>query len=241
MRAERKTDNNYRYINQKNTYHIKGNIMTLLFEQLEPAIKTTSFKHGWFYHYRLDVANLDILTKNGLEPLNHYLNHMFEFCPDEPFLEGARSSALKFPVTVDMVENKTHEVCTQAKDGLEILKDRFKSAHSKVQLFMLENDPKTISCEVPLWLEPIEMQGLQNHFDVGLPLSGHIDVLQIKDEKIIVLDYKPKAHKEKYASTQVYFYAKMLSARTGIPIEKFYCGYFDSDTSFWFDPKDVRF
>ena len=154
VRAEIKTSACIDILIKTANIYMKGYIMTLLFEQLQPQIKTISFKHGWFYHYRLDVTNLDNLTTKGLEPLNHYLNHMFEFCPDEPFLEGARSSALKFPVNVDMIEDKTHEVCAQTIKGLELLKDRFKSAHSKVQLFMLENDPKTISCEVPLWLEP---------------------------------------------------------------------------------------
>ncbi len=215
--------------------------MSLLFEPVQQLIKTTSFKHGWFYHYRLNMNNLENLASNGTTPLKDYLNHMFDACPDEPFLEGARSSALKFPVEVVLREDDKNELCEFAQAGLDKLKDRFKSAHSKVQLFMLENDPTSIACEVPIWLEPIEMQGLHNHMDIGLPLSGHIDVLQVKDGKIIILDYKPKAHKEKYASTQTYFYAKMLSARTGIPLDKFECGYFDDATSFWFEPRDVRF
>jgi hypothetical protein len=68
------------------------------------------------------------------------------------------------------------------------------------------------------------------------PLSGHIDVLRLEDGKIWVWDYKPKAEKEKYATTQTFFYSLMLSKRTGIPLDKFMCGYFDEKTSFVFKP-----
>ena len=43
---------------------------------------------------------------------------------------------------------------------------------------------------------------------------------------------------EKYASTQVLFYALMLSKRTGIPLEYFRCGYFDNLNCYLFKPED---
>ncbi|MBU4503046.1 MAG: PD-(D/E)XK nuclease family protein [Nanoarchaeota archaeon] len=69
-------------------------------------------------------------------------------------------------------------------------------------------------------------------------MTGHIDILRIEDEKIWVWDYKPNAHKEKYASTQTYFYALMLSKRTGIPLDDFRCGYFDQNHAFAFKPEE---
>jgi len=44
--------------------------------------------------------------------------------------------------------------------------------------------------------------------------------------------------REEYASTQTYFYALMLSKRTGIPLENFRCGYFDSHYAFMFKPEE---
>ena len=52
-----------------------------------------------------------------------------------------------------------------------------------------------------------------------------------------VWDYKPNAQKEKYAKCQTLFYAIMLSKRTGIPLERFRCGYFDEKTAFVFKPE----
>src|SRR3989344_4324282 len=54
--------------------------------------------------------------------------------------------------------------------------------------------------------------------------SAHMKVQKFmleKDNKIWIWDYKPNAQKEIYAGTQVFFYALMLSQRTGIPLDSF--------------------
>ena len=68
-------------------------------------------------------------------------------------------------------------------------------------------------------------------------MTGHIDILRVDDDKVWIWDYKPNAHKEKFASTQVFFYALMLSKRTSIPLENFRCGYFDSSYAYLFKPE----
>jgi len=113
---------------------------------------------------------------------------------------------------------------------------KFRTAHSNVQMFMLQNDDKTISIELPIWLLEHELQDYYAILASRDALTGHIDALRIEDGKVWVWDYKPRAAKEKYASTQVQFYALMLSQRTGIPMERFRCGYFDEDTAFIFKP-----
>ena len=195
-------------------------------------IKHTSFKHGWWYHYRVHMEKLE-----ESDPLSHYLQDIFTNCPDECFLKGPRSSSLKFDVPVNLIEIPGHEVCGWALHGLEL--DMYGTAHSNVQMFMLQNDPKTVAVEVPIWMHDHEMDGFKDKFEKG-PLSGHIDLLRLEDGRIWVWDYKPNASKEKYAHTQVYFYAKMLSQRAGVPLDKFMCGYFDDKTSFVFDPTVVK-
>ena len=101
---------------------------------------------------------------------------------------------------------------------------------------MIERDNKTLAIEVPIWLEQNELNGFFDIFKTEKPLTGHIDVLRVEDGKIWVLDYKPNAIKEKYAATQVFFYALMLSKRTNIPLENFRCGYFDDKDAFLFKP-----
>lgn len=193
---------------------------------------------GGFYCYRLHAAKLQKLC-NGFAPLAAYLQHVFDQCPDHYFNSGPRSSALKFKLPLVPNYVVGHEVSTLAGWGLEINKQRFRDAHSKVQLFMLENDSHTIAMEVPLWLHAHEFDSYETIFQSTEPLSGHIDVLRLEDGKIWIWDYKPNAHKEKYAATQVYFYAFMLSKRTGIPLEHFRCGYFDHNHSYVFKPDQV--
>ena len=135
---------------------------------------------------------------------------------------------------VELVKIKGHEVCELARQGLE--QDRFETAHSNVQMFMLQHDDKTISIEVPIWLKEEELPHYTEYFNSTDTLTGHIDALRVEDNLVWVWDYKPNAHREKHATTQTNFYALMLSQRTGIPITKFRCGYFDDEHAFVFKP-----
>ena len=139
-------------------------------------------------------------------------------------------------VLVKEIQISGHEVSSLAEQGLT--NNNYKSAHSNVQIFMLERDNKTLAVEVPIWLMPEEIKSFQKIFGEELPLTGHIDALRIEDGKIWIWDYKPNAHLEKYAQCQVYFYALMLSKRTGISLDNFMCGYFDDNTAYVFKPEE---
>lgn len=199
------------------------------------VIKHTSFKHGWFYHYRLHTLKTERLCQKNLETLKDYLSDMFCSCPDDFFNSGPRSSSLKFNLkNLELFEVQGHEVSDLARLGLQ--NPRKLSAHSKVQLFMLERDDKTLAVEVPLWLNPDELDSYNELFGTQEPLTGHIDALRIEGGLIWIWDYKPGANKEKFAATQVYFYAYMLSKRTNIPLDMFRCGYFDDNIAYVFNP-----
>jgi len=203
------------------------------------VIKQTSFKHGWYYFYRVHEPKLQALTE-GYPALAKYLYTMFDHCPHDYFEVEPRSSKLRFSLEdLELTHIDRHELTELTKLGLRINAERYKSDHSKVQLFMLENDAQTVAIEVPLWLHHEELNGYEALFSSKNPLTGHIDALRIEDGKIWIWDYKPNARLEKYASTQVYFYAYMLSQRTGIPLEHFRCGYFDSVNTYVFDPNTV--
>ncbi|MBU2589590.1 MAG: PD-(D/E)XK nuclease family protein [Nanoarchaeota archaeon] len=201
-------------------------------------IKRTAFKHGWWYHYCLHNKKSDKLITNGFSQLQSYLLAMFDKCPHQHFENGPRSSRIKFQLpSLNIKEHANHEICNLTRLGLEINEERYKSNHMKVQMFMLEHDKKTVSIEVPVWLKTREFGSFKTHFDSEYPLTGHIDLLQVDKNNIWVWDYKPGASKEKYAATQTYFYALMLSNRTGIPLDKFRCGWFDTCNCFTFKPE----
>jgi hypothetical protein len=127
-----------------------------------------------------------------------------------------------------------HEVALLARMGLD--SNYYQDAHSNVQMFMLSYDEKTIAIETPIWLLPEELEQYKKLFKEEKPLTGHIDILRIENNKIWVWDFKPNAHREKYATTQTFFYALMLSKRTGIPLNEFMCGYFDDKNTYIFNP-----
>ena len=206
------------------------------------VIRNKSFDHkGGFYHYRVHLSDTDKLCNDGLRPLNDYLKEMFEKCPDDYFHKGPRSSKLKFNLQyLDLKSVSGHEVCHLTNLGLDRNNERYKTNHSRVQVFMMEHDSKSIASEIPLWFMPDEFEFFKEIFDSDEPLTGHVDLVRIEDGKIWIWDYKPKARLEKFASTQIYFYALMLSARTKIPLEKFRCGYFDDRNCYVFDPNKCK-
>lgn len=202
------------------------------------TIKSKFLNHkGGFYYYTLHEPKLSQLSQDSFQLLNEFLQEMMEDCPEDCFNNGPRGSCLKFQIPADTLQITGHEISKLTLKGLEHNRTRYKQAHSKVQSFLIEMDNSTIATEVPVWASPEE---LKSHISTNSVLTGHIDLLRIEDGKIWVWDYKPNAFKEKYASTQVYFYAIMLSKRTNIPLSEFRCGYFDSDYAFIFNPSEVK-
>ena len=202
-------------------------------------IKQVSFRHGWFYLYRVHIKNLNLLPKE-FKNLNLYLNDMFGNCPNEYFERGPRGSQTKFKVeNIRIHEVKGHEICDLAKQALKL--DVEKSPHTKIQTYFLQHDKKTLAAETPIWIKPDEFKNFGEIFNSEDPLTGHIDLIRNENGKIWVWDYKPNAKKEKFASTQVCLYALMLSKRTNMPLEDFKCGYFDHETAFIFNPQNLDF
>ena len=204
-------------------------------------IKSTNLGHnGGFYLYSVHSNKINNLA-NGFSSLRDFLGKMFTECPHSFFNSGPRSSTLRIKMPFDIIEVKGHEVSNFAELGLDKNKERYANNHMRVQMFMLENDEKTTAMEIPLWMEHDELDDYIEIFRTFEPLTGHVDILRLDDNKIWIWDYKPNAKSEKYAATQVYFYALMLSKRTGIPLDEIRCGWFDHETAFLFKPKEVKF
>lgn len=196
------------------------------------AIRYTAFRHPWFYHYYVHTEKSNLYTPSEL---HCFLESMFANCPHHKFLSGPRSSALKKSTGVTLIEVPNNDVCRLASEGLAW--DMQGTAHGNVQLYMLQNDEKTIGVEIPVWLDQEEYEKLGIVMPQKGAMTGHIDVLRIEEDKIWIWDFKPKAEKEKFADMQVMMYAFMLSQRINLPIDHFMCGYFDQHTSYIFKPE----
>ena len=73
-------------------------------------------------------------------------------------------------------------------------------------------------------------------------ISEHIDILQIRGNKICILDFKPNAFRknEQKVASQLFWYASGLSFRTKIPLENFTCAWFDDKIYYEFNPKEAK-
>ena len=204
-------------------------------------VRTHSFNHKpVFYRYRLAVEKVKQLPSN----LESFLQLLFTDCPNHLFQKSnfrasARTSE-EFIVKFEIVNVHKHELIELAKQSESL--NQFKSRHENLQKFFLLNDPCTVACEVPLWIEANELEDYVAFFNTDDILTGHVDVLRYeKDGKVGIWDYKPGAAEEVNASIQVWLYALMLSIRTGISLQNITCGYFDETVVFSFNPAAVVF
>lgn len=144
-------------------------------------------------------------TKNG-QLLAHYLRECFIM--GEPHHRASVSAAPELVAKIVKVDSDLIELAQKAE-----YHKRQQWQHTIVQKYLLDNDPCTLATEAPVWNE---------HF------LGHIDLLRVLDSGIIqVADFKPEAHREKKAASQVYRYATMLAAKLLLPLDAFDAVYFD--------------
>ena len=204
-------------------------------------LRTHCFSHKpFFYRYRILISKI----KNVPENLSSYLGILFTDCPNHLFQKSNfRSSARKSDeckFEVEVIHSQSHDLIGLAVESLSFTE--YKSRHENLQKFLLLNDPQTIASEVPLWLEPQEIEDYSEIFHTNDALTGHVDILRCeKDGRVGVWDYKPEALNEENAKIQVFLYALMLSIRTGICLKDIICGYFDEKDAFLFDPGAVTF
>lgn len=191
-----------------------------------------SFAHSgsMYYRYRLAKFKLNTIPSQ----LSNYLISLLSYCPDEYFYNGSRASGFVLKLKAPIEHTSSHKISWLTEAALKV--GKFKSGHENVEKFLLESDPETIACEVPVWYE----QPQNSRLRIDGVLTGHIDILRYeKNGRIGIWDYKPRARYEKKAHMQVYLYALMLSQRTGIPLTNFICGYFDSSDAFIFNAEEA--
>jgi ATP-dependent exoDNAse (exonuclease V) beta subunit len=108
---------------------------------------------------------------------------------------------------------------------------------------MLTTDSVTVAVEVPIYLTRADITHLQQlgfHMPITTAgtITGHIDVLQIRNGRVHILDYKPGAVHERPIA-QLMVYALALSRRTGLRLFDFTCAWFDHRHDFEFHPLHV--
>jgi hypothetical protein len=70
-----------------------------------------------------------------------------------------------------------------------------KRRHDELQRFMLMTDSVTVAVEGPIYLTSADIAHMQHALGFHIPLdtagtiTGHIDVLQIRNRRVHILDY----------------------------------------------------
>lgn len=202
------------------------------------AIVSHVFRHNdQEYRFKFHRLKTNMFSKNRFPELRRYLWRVSEECPNKLFsgMENGRCSEM--PVKTQLVawRRPDNNAVALAKLGL-LLAKRATLRHEAVEHFMLANDTATVAVEIPVWLHPKEAPDLK----LSAPITGHIDILQVRGNYLYILDFKPDARHETKARHQLALYARALSARTGIPTSRIRSAYFDDKDYFEVVPATAR-
>ena len=181
------------------------------------------------YTFMYHIYKLDILVRKQFPGLAKYITRFENGCPDEFFEIGERCSQPKFSTQIKS-KKRVNLACKMTSFAVQARKDN-RERHDLVERFMIINDRATVACEVPVWY-------WEKSIDSGI--TGHIDILQVRNNYVYILDYKPGASKDKKAPQQLYHYAVALSFRAKIPFEHIRCAWFDNEAYFEYAPSQAE-
>ena len=152
-----------------------------------------------------------------------------------------RASQIRFTHLKIKTISKNNFACQLAKLSVNLASSN-KDRHKAIQDFVLTNDSTTIATEVPVYLTNWDAGYYRNQngflfplSDYQTPITGHIDILQIRNDLIHILDYKPEAEKQNPIE-QLTIYALALSRKLNLPLYYFKCAWFDENNYFEFFP-----
>ncbi|MDI6807118.1 MAG: hypothetical protein QMD14_04930 [Candidatus Aenigmarchaeota archaeon] len=213
-------------------------------------ILTKRLQHKQIYEFKLHQAKLALqakelperkfrLLKDYLEFIqgDRFPHHIFTIPDEELEKRASQLNATLLRVTKLQKQNLANRL---AELGLILAKTN-KERHQCVQDFMLINDSVTIATEVPVYLTSDDIKyfrgrGFTFNFEsYRTPITGHIDILQIRNRLIHILDYKPDTEKIN-AINQLTIYALALASRTKLAVKDFKCAWFDEKAYFEFFP-----
>ncbi|MFH1245687.1 MAG: PD-(D/E)XK nuclease family protein [Candidatus Omnitrophota bacterium] len=209
--------------------------------------------HGQIYDFKYHRAKTDLILEEDFKhykfrPLREFLELVTAECPHQVFKESPRrASEYKDVFNLDTVR-VTRRENTAVKNTRMVMQavTNNKLRHEILQEFMLVNDSVTVAAELPVLLDKDDLLHYQHSLNFAVPLTleeeevitGHIDLVQIRNGSIHILDYKPSAKKEKPIE-QLTIYALALSRLTGLRLFHFKCAWFDEEDYFEFFPLHV--
>ena len=183
------------------------------------TIKTRRLFHPQPYLFKVHTLKLNIKGKQ-FPQLRRYINGMLENSMEHIFQSKKVLRVSELANTIDIPKPsirsvKNSQACRMTDLALELAKTRTER-HQKVEEFFLTNDSATVAVELPVYLTKSESGYKQ-------PLTGHIALVQVRSNRIHIMDYKPDSSGN--VINQLQLYAKCLKKRTGL--SNITCAYFD--------------
>lgn len=225
-------------------------------------VETVTLAHRQLYRFRYHrpkfALALEEYRNRNFGRLMEYLDAVSTETPHQYFSDGERISEVrsKFDKTGMIVKGKENFATRLTKFVLQAVPEN-KNRHEEVQRFFIANDSVTIATEVPVYIRKEDVEHLENVLkfkvtdngfvdfkkkkrSIKMPnlLTGHIDIVQVRNGIVHILDYKPNAAKEKPIE-QLTWYALALSRLTGLRLFEFKCAWFDEKDYFEFYPLHV--
>ena len=234
-----------RTLDHQQTYQYKVHLaklgLTATAVPPDVATKIKNYLLNVFENFSDDLFRDDHPTLN----LNHQASQAAPDCnlsanscqSSQPALRSSKSRFEILPLARTEKQNLANDL---AALGL-LLARKNRDRHAAVQDFMLANDTSTIACEVPVYLTGEDIAYYKSlGFFVSLPesskpITGHIDVVQVRNGLIHLLDYKPNARQIDPVN-QLVVYALAFASRTRLPVKVFKCAWFDEKDYFEFFP-----
>jgi transposase-like protein len=238
------------------TFQKLRKLTTKLYPSEEIIEKYTMLHNNLPYQFQYHKTKLELLLKNKFisykrfyQPLKSYLenittkdfpHHIFKENINKEEKQEKRASQLKFQTLKITKLSKNNLANKLANLALNLAKTN-KKRHETIQNFFLINDSATIATEIPVYLTKNDIKyyktkGFKLHLENQVtPITGHIDILQIRNNLIRILDYKPGA-KHQNPINQLIIYALALSRRTKLALKDFKAAWFDENNYYEFFP-----
>jgi len=214
----------------------------------------TRLFHGQIYDFKYHRAKTECILEQEyrhykFKPIQEFLELVMAECPHQVFKESdSRASKYKGVFNLDGVKIKEKNRSYAVKNTRLVMQavDNNKLRHQTLQEFMLFNDSVTVASEVPILLDQEDIEHYYHQLGFDIPekllepkvITGHIDLIQVRNGAIYIMDFKPSAKKEKPID-QLMIYALAMSRLTGLRLFHFKCAWFDKDNYFEFLPLHV--
>jgi transposase-like protein len=216
-------------------------------------VEESKLIHQQIYNFKFHRTKTDLILNEEFrhfkfKSLKDFLELVSAECPHQIFREKQERASEKknnFDLNQVKIIPKKSSASMFANLVIQAVNNN-KERHEVLEEFMFFNDSVTIAIEIPVLLDFEDINHYKHELGFDIPfslkeeeyLTGHIDLIQIRNGSIYIMDFKPSAKKEKPIA-QLTLYALALSRLTGIRLYHFKCAWFDSKNYFEFFPLHV--